>query len=60
MIRLAIQSLASQTGASWIWKDVRDDVTANVRAPINTSLGDAFSNDSDSNDGWINIYGYYW
>ena len=39
-----------------IRQDVRDDVAANVRAPVNNALGDALSNDSDSNDGWLDRY----
>ena len=39
-----------------ICPDVRDDVYVNVCAPINNSLGDALSNDSDSDDSWLNRY----
>ena len=35
---------------------VRDNVASNVRAPVNNDLGDALSNDSDSDDGWIDTY----
>ena len=34
-----------------IRQNVRDDVAANVRAPVNNALGDALSNDSNSDDG---------
>ena len=30
-------------------------VVANFRAPVNNALGDALSNDSDYNDGWLDI-----
>ena len=39
-----------------IRQDVRDNVAANVCAPVNNALGGAFSNDSDSDDVWLNIY----
>ena len=35
---------------------VRGNIAANVSAPINNSLGDALSNDSDSDDVWLDIY----
>ena len=37
-------------------QDVRDDVVANVCSPANHALDDFLSNDSDSDDGWLNIY----
>ena len=37
-----------------IRQDVRDKVAANFRSPINNALGDALSNDSDSEDGCCN------
>ena len=39
-----------------IRQDVRDDVAANSRVPVNNALGDALSNDSDSYDGWLDRY----
>ena len=39
-----------------ICQDVRDDVAANVRDPNNNALGDALSNDSDSDDSWLDRY----
>ena len=39
-----------------IRQDVRGDVAANARVPVNNALGDALSNDSDSYDGWLDIY----
>ena len=35
---------------------IRDEVAANVRSPVNNALGDALSNDSDSDDIWLDIY----
>ena len=39
-----------------IRQDVSDEVAANVRAPGNNALGDNLSNDSDSDDGWLERY----
>ena len=39
-----------------ICQDVSDEVAANVCAPVNNALGDALSNDSDSDDGWLDRY----
>ena len=36
-----------------IRQDVRGDVAANLRVPVNNALDDALSNDSDSNDSWL-------
>ena len=36
--------------------DVRYDVLNNSCSPANHALGDASSNDSDSNDGWLDTY----
>ena len=41
-----------------ICQDIRDFVAANVCAPVNNALGDALSNDSDSDNGWIDRYDY--
>ena len=35
---------------------IRDKVAANVLDPVNNALGDALSNDSDSDDGWLDRY----
>ena len=39
-----------------ICQAVRDDVVANVCSPNNHALGDALSNDSDFDDGWLDTY----
>ena len=39
-----------------IFQDISDKFAANVRSPVNNALGDALSNDSDSDDGWLDIY----
>ena len=41
-----------------IRQDVRDDVATNIRVPVNNALGDAPSNDSDYDDGWIDRYDF--
>ena len=41
-------------------QDVRDNVAANLCAPINNALGVALSNDSDSDDGWLDRYDSNW
>ena len=39
-----------------ISQDICDKVAANFFAPINNALGDALSDDSDSDDGWLVRY----
>ena len=39
-----------------ICQDVHDKFASNVRAPVNNTLGDALSNDSDSDGGWMDRY----
>ena len=39
-----------------IRQHVSDNVADNARVPVNNALGNALSNDSDSNDGWLNRY----
>ena len=39
-----------------IWQDVCDNVDANVCSPVNNAFGDALSNDSNSDDGWLDRY----
>ena len=36
-----------------ICQDICDKVRANVRFPVRNELGDALSDDSDSDDGWL-------
>ena len=38
-----------------VCQDIRDKVAANVCAPVNNSLGDALSDDYDSDGGWLDI-----
>ena len=39
-----------------IRQDVRDNVAANICAPVINVSGDALSNDSDSHDSWLDRY----
>ena len=39
-----------------IFQDFRDDVATNVCSPVNNTLGNALSDDSDSDDGWLDRY----
>ena len=39
-----------------ICQDIRDNVAANDCSPDNSALGDALSNDSDPDDGWLDRY----
>ena len=41
-----------------ISQDIRNEVAANFRAPVNNALGDALSDDPDSDDGWLDRYDY--
>ena len=41
-----------------IQDDVCDNVLNNACSPANRALGDALSNEYDSNDGWIDTYYY--
>ena len=43
-----------------ICQDIHDKVAANIRAPVNNALGDALSNDSDSDGGWLFRYNSDW
>ena len=49
--RISVEELLAR-----IRQDIHDEVCANVHAPVNNVLGDALSNDSNSNDGWLVRY----
>ena len=51
--RIELKRICVEEYLARICQDVSDEVAANVRAPSNNSLGDALSNDSDSDDGWF-------
>ena len=54
--RIELKCICVEQYLSIIRQDVSDEVDANVRAPVNNALGDALSNDSNSDDGWIDRY----
>ena len=58
--RIELKRIRVEEYLSRIRQDISDEVAANVRAPVNNALGDALSDDSDSDDGWLNRYEYDW
>ena len=54
--RIELKHIRFEELLARIYQDVHDDVAANVHAPVNNALGDALSNDSDSDDGWLDRY----
>ena len=56
--RIELKRIRVEEYLSRIRQDISDEVAANVRAPVNNALGDALSDDSDSDDGWLNRYEY--
>ena len=54
--RIELKRIRVEEYLARIRQDVSDEVAANVRVPVNNALGDALSNDSDSDDGWIDTY----
>ena len=54
--RIELKRIRLKEYFAGICQDVRDKVAANLCVPANNALGDALSNDSDSNDGWLDRY----
>ena len=54
--RIELKRIRVKEYLARICQDVSDKVASNVRAPVNNALGDALSNDSDSDDGWLDRY----
>ena len=54
--RIELKRIRVEEYLARICQDISDEVATNVRAPVNNALGDALSNDSESDDGWINRY----
>ena len=54
--RIELKHIRLEEYLARIHQDVRDKVAANARFPVNNALGDALSNDSDSDDGWLDRY----
>ena len=56
--RIELKRIRFEELLARIRQDVRDDVSANVCSPVNNALGDALSNDSDSDEGWLGRYDF--
>ena len=54
--RIELKRIRVEEYLARICQDVSDKVALNVCSPVNNALGDALSNDSDSNDGWLDTY----
>ena len=56
MKQIELKHIRFEELLSRIRQDVYDNVLANVCSPTKQALGDALSNDSDSDDGWLDSY----
>ena len=54
--QIELKRIRSEELLARIRGDIRDDVLQNACSPANHALGDASSNDYDSNDGWLDTY----
>ena len=54
--RIEVKRIRLEDCLARIRQDVLDNVASNACVPVNNVLGDALSNDSDSDDGWLNRY----
>ena len=54
--RIELKRIRLKEYPARIRQDVRDKVGANACVPVNNALGDALSNDSNSDDGWLDRY----
>ena len=54
--RIELKRIRFKEYLARICQDVSDGVSANVCAPVSNDLGDALSNDSNSDDGWLDRY----
>ena len=54
--RIELKRISFEELLARIRQYIRDDISANVCSPVNHALGDASSNDYDSNDGWLDTY----
>ena len=54
--RIELKHICVEEYLARICQDVKDEVAANVRAPVNNALGDDLSNDSESDDVWLDRY----
>ena len=51
--RIELRRIRVEELLAIICQNIRDKVRSNVRVPVNNAFGDALSNDSDSDDGWL-------
>ena len=58
--RIKLKLIRVKDSLARIRQDFSDKVSDNVSAPINNALGDALSNDSDSDDVWLDRYDSNW
>ena len=58
--QVELKHIRSEELIDRIRDNVRDDILNNACSPANHALGDASSNDSESNDGWLDTYNYEW
>ena len=58
--RIELKRIRVEEYLARICQDISDEVAANVCAPVNNALGDALSNYSDSDDGWLDRYDSNW
>ena len=54
--RIELKCIRVEEYLARICQDIRDEVAANLCAPVNNALGDALSNYSDSDDGYLDRY----
>ena len=55
MKRIELKLICVEEYLARICQDICDEAAANVCAPVNNALGYALSNDTDSDDGWLEI-----
>ena len=58
--RIELKHIRVEEYLAIIRQDVSDEVSANARSPVNNALGDALSNDFDSDDSWLDRYNTDW
>ena len=54
--RIELKRIRVEKYLARVCQDIRNEVAANVLAPVNNALGDSLSDDSDSDDGLIFRY----
>ena len=54
--RIELKHISVEEYLARVCQDIRDEVAANFCAPVNNALGDAMSDDSDSDDFLLDRY----